>query len=113
EIESAEFSITKLLEDVALSLAPAAAQKGLSLVTYADPALPEAVLGDAVRVRQILSNLGSNALKFSERGEIVMKAEFALNDAAAGVRVRFSVRDEGVGISAETRERLFQEFQQA
>jgi PAS domain S-box-containing protein len=113
EIERAEFSVAKILEDVALSLAPVAAQKKLSLITYADPKLPEVVLGDAVRVRQILSNLGANAVKFSETGEIVLKAEAGPSGTPGHVRVRFSVRDEGVGISQEAKERLFEEFQQA
>ena len=113
EIESAEFSIAKTLEDVALSLAPAVAQKGLDIVTFADPALPEVAMGDAVRVRQILSNLGSNAVKFSDRGEIFLKAELAPDSTPGNLRVRFNVRDEGVGIAADVRDRLFQEFQQA
>jgi PAS domain S-box-containing protein len=113
EIESAKFSILKVVEDVAMSLAPAAAQKKLALIAYADPGLPETVVGDAVRVRQILSNLGSNAVKFSEHGEVVIKAEAVPGREDDVLRVRFSVRDEGLGISAEAKSRLFEEFQQA
>jgi signal transduction histidine kinase/CheY-like chemotaxis protein len=112
EIEQAPFSLLKVVEDVALSLAPAAAKKGLKLVSFVSPDLPDVVMGDAVRVRQILSNLGSNAIKFSERGEILIKAAAAEKEGA-GITVQFSVRDEGVGISAEARTRLFEEFQQA
>jgi signal transduction histidine kinase/CheY-like chemotaxis protein/HPt (histidine-containing phosphotransfer) domain-containing protein len=110
EIEQAPLSLTKVVEDVALSLSPAATKKGLALVTFVDPSLPETVLGDAVRVRQILSNLGSNAIKFSEHGEVLITAEPIPGEAFA---VQFMVRDEGVGISAEARARLFEEFQQA
>lgn len=109
DIEQAPFSLTKVVEDVALSLAPAATKKGLRLISFVDPELPDTVIGDAVRVRQILSNLGSNAVKFSERGEVSIRAEPAGQDD----RIRFTVRDEGVGISAEARTKLFEEFQQA
>lgn len=112
EIERAEFSPLKTVEDVAFSVAPAAKQKGLNLIAYVDPHIPDVVLGDAVRVRQILSNLASNAVKFSERGEVVIKAERQPPAGDQKIRVRFSVRDEGVGISAEGRKRLFEEFQQ-
>jgi PAS domain S-box-containing protein len=113
EIENAEFSIAKAIEDVALSLAPMTSKKDLTLVTAIDPDLPDVVMGDSVRLRQILSNLGSNAVKFSERGEIVLKAELKRGDDDSALQVIFTVRDEGIGISAEARERLFEEFQQA
>ncbi|MBL8642753.1 MAG: response regulator [Rhodospirillaceae bacterium] len=113
EIEETELSLTKTLEDVALSLGSAATQKHLTLLTYVDPALPEIVLGDAVRVRQILLNLGSNAVKFSEAGEVLLKAEPLPAADPGAVRVLFSVRDQGMGISPEARARLFEEFQQA
>jgi len=113
EIERAPFSPLKTLEEVAFSLAPATVQKGLRVVSFVDPALPDVMMGDAVRVRQILSNLVSNAVKFSERGEIVVRADPAPGGDDKTQHVRFSVRDEGVGISAESRERLFEEFQQA
>src|SRR6185369_7565505 len=64
EIEESPFSIAKVVETVGLSLAPATTKKNLTLITYADPRIPDTVLGDAVRVRQILSNLGANAVKF-------------------------------------------------
>jgi signal transduction histidine kinase/CheY-like chemotaxis protein/HPt (histidine-containing phosphotransfer) domain-containing protein len=113
EIEEAEFSLPKLLEDVAMQLSPAAAQKSLNLITYIDPSLPDTVLGDAVRVRQILLNLGSNAVKFSDAGEVVLKADRVDSSDPESVRVLLSVRDQGMGIAPEARTRLFEEFQQA
>ncbi|MDX2143508.1 MAG: ATP-binding protein [Rhodospirillaceae bacterium] len=113
ELERAAFSLVKTVEEAAFSLAPVATQKGLRVNTYVDPSIPDVVRGDAVRVRQILSNLVSNAIKFSERGEIAIKAELLPANGSPALRVRLSVRDEGVGISAEARGRLFEEFQQA
>jgi CheY-like chemotaxis protein/HPt (histidine-containing phosphotransfer) domain-containing protein len=110
EIESSDMSVTKIVEDVAASLSPSVIQKGLKLITSIDPAIPETVKGDAVRVRQILSNLVGNAVKFSSQGEIVIAAQRL--DGARG-EVRFSVKDQGIGIAPAARRRLFEEFSQA
>lgn len=110
EIEARDMSVTKIVEDVAASLSPVAIQKNLTLTTFIDPAIPETVKGDAVRVRQILSNLVGNAVKFSSAGEIVISAHHI-----EGVRgeVRFAVKDQGIGIAPAARRRLFEEFSQA
>ncbi|MGE3334296.1 MAG: ATP-binding protein [Rhodospirillaceae bacterium] len=110
EIEFREMSVTKVVEDVAASLSPAALHKGLKLITFVDPRIPEVVKGDPVRVRQILSNLVGNAVKFSETGEVVISAS-----AIEGERgeVRFAVKDQGIGIAPQARRRLFEEFSQA
>lgn len=110
EIEFRDMSVTKIVEDVAASLSPGALQKGLKLVTFVDPKIPETVKGDAVRVRQILSNMVGNAVKFSSAGEVVITAHHL-----GGLRgeVQFSVRDQGIGISPQNRRRLFEEFSQA
>jgi signal transduction histidine kinase/CheY-like chemotaxis protein len=110
EIESNDMSVTKIVEDVAVSLSPSAIQKGIKFITSVDPTIPETVKGDAVRVRQILSNLVGNAVKFSSQGEIVISAR--RQEGSRG-EVHFSVRDQGIGIAPAARRRLFEEFSQA
>ena len=86
--------------------------KGLALTVEVPTDLPPLVEGDAARVRQILTNLLGNAVKFTERGGVSLRVEVVERDAGR-LRVRFTVRDTGVGIAREARERLFQPFVQA
>ncbi len=86
--------------------------KGLTLTVEVPKELPPLVEGDAARVRQILTNLLGNAVKFTERGGVSLRAEVLGKDAER-LAVRFTVRDTGVGIALEARERLFQPFAQA
>ena len=113
ELESIPMSIRDLVEGVGETLAPNARKKGLSLYTYVDPKIPDAVFGDQVRLRQILFNLGGNAVKFTSEGSIWIKAE-ALpteDDVTASVRVR--IIDTGIGIPKQAQEDLFKPFTQA
>jgi signal transduction histidine kinase len=88
--------------------------KGLELACRIAPALPAAVVGDPHRVRQVLCNLVSNAIKFTEAGDVSIEVVPAGESACAAESVlRFSVRDTGVGIHPEVRARLFQPFSQA
>ena len=111
ELEQAPFDPQQLVEDVGVLLASAAAAKGLELVAYTEPGVPTTVLGDAGRLRQVLVNLVSNAVKFTSRGEVVVRA--AVVHAAGGPQLEISVRDTGIGIAAEDHERLFEPFAQA
>ncbi|MBP2313516.1 hybrid sensor histidine kinase/response regulator [Azospirillum soli] len=112
DLEQVPVSIPALIESVAETLAPAARGKGLSLLTYVDPAIPHDLVGDPVRLRQILFNLGGNAIKFTEAGRIVVRA--ALTSPGDGwARLRIEVSDSGIGISEAARKRLFQPFSQA
>src|SRR6185369_436988 len=81
-------------------------------MSFVDPEMPERLRGDPERLRQIMINLGANAIKFSDRGEIVVRAEM---DSRHGntVNVRFSVTDSGIGLSEEEQQKLFQPFTQA
>ncbi|HEX9464270.1 MAG TPA: response regulator [Alphaproteobacteria bacterium] len=112
EIERVAMSPLSLVEGVADTLAPNAHKKKLSLTTFVDASVPPMVEGDPVRLRQILFNLVGNAIKFTERGEIVVRVSV---DSAApgGMMLRAMVRDTGIGLTAEARERLFQPFMQA
>jgi PAS domain S-box-containing protein len=111
-IEAVDFDLGQLLEEVAGLMAEGAHAKGLELVTDIQPDLPTALRGDAGRVRQVLANLSSNALKFTEQGEVVIRARL-VEQAAERVTVRFEVVDTGIGISHDQRECLFDPFSQA
>ena len=111
ELECIEFEVRPLVEEVMDLLAERAQSKGLELACLVHPSVPAILRGDPVRLRQILTNLMSNAVKFTERGEVVVRIEPA-NEAAGGT-LRFSVADTGIGIPSEAQERLFQSFTQA
>jgi PAS domain S-box-containing protein len=107
-LESAEFDLHALIESIEHGYAALAEARALVLTVTADGALPRRVRGDALRVRQILSNFLSNALKFTEAGHVRVHVV-----PLAGERVRFEVEDSGPGIAPEVQERLFQPFTQA
>ena len=108
QLERIDFDPRACLEMVADILAMRAREKGLELTLSIDAALPSRVNGDPARLRQVLLNLGSNAVKFTARGHVLIRAE-----PAPDGRIRFSVTDTGPGISAEVQGRLFQPFSQA
>jgi PAS domain S-box-containing protein len=112
EIEPVPTSPLGIVESVADALAIPAHKKKLRLVTVVDASVPPIVEADPVRLRQILFNLVGNAIKFTERGDIVVRL---IADAAApgGMMLRAEVRDTGIGLSPEARARLFQPFVQA
>ncbi|HEX3408536.1 MAG TPA: ATP-binding protein, partial [Caulobacteraceae bacterium] len=107
-IEAAPFHAADLVRAVAELCRLRADEKGLALTTEIDPALERWFCGDAVRVRQILTNFASNAVKFTEKGAVTIRGE-----APAPGRLRFSVIDTGVGFTPEVKARLFARFQQA
>ncbi|HVI51252.1 MAG TPA: DUF3369 domain-containing protein [Candidatus Sulfotelmatobacter sp.] len=111
-LEHAPVSLSHLVESTAEILAQSAFKKGVSLVTVVDPNLPAWLTGDPVRLRQILFNLLGNAVKFTERGHVVLRAEL-LETGPRGTRLLLSVQDTGIGISEEAREKLFRPFSQA
>ena len=109
EISELDFDPRTLVEEVTEVLAPRAAEKGLELLCRISPDVPKWSRGDPARVRQVLLNLGSNAIKFTERGEVVVAAECPSGPAGP---VRFSVTDTGVGIPKDRIDRLFKKFSQ-
>ena len=112
ELERVEMDLRAHVEEAATSMALQAAAKGLELVVDVALDVPERVLGDPGRIRQALTNLVSNAIKFTAHGEVVIRVRRDLDQGAASL-VRFEVQDTGVGISAATLPRLFQPFMQA
>ncbi len=112
DLECIEFSTVELIEGAAETLAPQAAAKGIKLAAYVDADVPERVIGDPLRLQQILFNLLGNALKFTEQGSVRVAIENA-GATADEVVLRIRVVDTGIGLTDEQRERLFQPFVQA
>ena len=117
-LESIPVSIRNVVEGVAETLLPNAQPKHVQLVIYIDPEIPPWVLGDQVRIRQVLFNLGGNAVKFTEntpenRGRVTLRADRVHDGDDSKVTVRFSISDTGIGMSKEAQENLFKPFTQA
>lgn len=106
---SIDFGLRETLSEIINPLAVRACAKGLELVYYVSPDVPEALIGDPGRLRQIIINLVSNAIKFTERGEVVLRVEkmSCENDEAL---LHFSVSDTGIGISPEDQKLIFEPF---
>ncbi|HEY8977283.1 MAG TPA: response regulator [Burkholderiaceae bacterium] len=112
DIEAIPFNLGDVMDGLANLVGMSAEQKGLELIFAEPPRLPSALVGDPSRLRQVLMNLGYNAVKFTERGEVVV--EIAIVERRAGaVTLRFEVRDTGIGMTAAEQRRLFQPFSQA
>ena len=111
-LEAVDFSLRELLEDTLDLLAETATGKGIELAARVERTVPDAVRGDPARVRQVLTNLVSNALKFTERGAVTVHARLVENPAG-GELVRWEVADTGIGLTPEQQSRLFQPFSQA
>ncbi|MGH7791898.1 MAG: PAS domain S-box protein, partial [Thermodesulfobacteriota bacterium] len=113
EIEEVRFNLAELVEGVAEILSIRAYNKGLELLCYVDPVLPDWVIGDPTRISQLLVNLIGNAIKFTERGEVSIKVERAGSDDNGKIGLHFMVSDTGIGISKENQARVFEKFSQA
>jgi signal transduction histidine kinase/DNA-binding response OmpR family regulator/HPt (histidine-containing phosphotransfer) domain-containing protein len=112
ELEVIDFNLRNCAEEALKTFATAADEKGLELLCDIAPDLPELVAGDPGRLRQILLNLVSNAIKFTAHGEIALKAQIDAEDHDSRV-VRFTVADTGIGIPKEKQEFIFSPFTQA
>ena len=112
QIENVEFEPVGLVEGICQLLSTQAKSRKLSLVSFVDPDLPGVLRGDSERLKQILSNLLNNAIKFSEKGEIVIRASIA-SSSNSSLDVIFSVEDSGIGLTEEEQAKLFQPFVQA
>ncbi len=116
EIQPVDFDIYHLIEDTIDIFTIQIRQKGLALDTFIDPNIPEWVVGDPVRIRQVLSNIISNALKFTEKGLIVVKINRLKirqqEKKFKKITLLFEIIDTGIGIDEEVRARLFQPFSQ-
>jgi PAS domain S-box-containing protein len=109
DLEQRPFTLVALIEDITELLAPRAEAKTLEIAAYVDDRLPQQVVGDAARLRQVLLNLAGNAIKFTSTGGVALIVEPGIWPD----EISFVVRDTGIGIAPEARERIFREFEQA
>jgi len=118
DLEKQAFDLRSCVEGALDLLATKASEKGLDLAYFIDENTPEAIIGDVTRLRQILINLLGNAIKFTEKGEVVVElmaermAPPRGQEGAPYYRVRFAVRDTGIGIPVDRMDRLFRSFSQ-
>ncbi|MFL6657969.1 MAG: response regulator [Massilia sp.] len=116
KLEYTAFTLDQVLDSISVLLAPSAEAKELELVFAVAPEVPLQMLGDPMRLEQVLLNLVSNAIKFTEHGEVVVSVGVAPpqdSDAKDATRLAFSVRDTGIGIAAPLHANLFDAFSQA
>jgi two-component system, sensor histidine kinase and response regulator len=113
ELESALFNLDDVLDNLAsLITAKAHEKEAVEVLFRTDPEVPRALVGDPLRLGQVLINLANNAVKFTEGGDILVTTELIGVDAGRA-RIRFSVRDTGIGLTEEQKARLFESFSQA
>lgn len=112
DIESIDFQLETVVADAVVYIGRQAQEKGLEFVCRISPEIPEHITGDPLRLSEILSNLAGNAVKFTEKGEVVLEVT-QTGKIENRVRLRFSVSDTGIGMTPEQQERLFEPFSQA
>ena len=112
ELQHIDFSLDQVVQTLTAVVAPKAASRGLELVFDLDPALPPVLVGDPLRLKQVLINYANNAIKFSEQGRIAFRVRVAAGDAE-GCLLHFEVSDQGIGLSEAEMAKLFVSFQQA
>jgi signal transduction histidine kinase/DNA-binding response OmpR family regulator len=112
DLEIIDFDLSEIVESVTAIVAVRAAEKDLELASFVEHQLPRRLRGDPFRLRQILTNLASNAVKFTERGEVVLRAKRQSGGEGTPI-VRFEVEDTGIGIGPDQQSRLFEAFEQS
>ncbi len=111
ELESIEFDLVSVIESVGEILRTKAAEKGVELMCYVDPEVPSNLRGDPGRLRQMLLNLANNAIKFTEEGDVVVRAKL-IHETEEEAKIRFEVRDTGIGIPKDKIPTIFDKFTQ-
>ncbi len=112
EMEQIDFTLRRLLEETVKLFAPQAQGKGLEIAALIDDSIPEFANGDPTRLRQVITNLLGNAIKFTERGEVLLTATM-VGTEDTGTRLHVAVKDTGIGIAAEAQAKIFESFSQA
>jgi signal transduction histidine kinase/CheY-like chemotaxis protein len=112
ELDPIEFGLRDTIRDTLRPLSFRAQEKGVALINWTDPAVPDSLIGDSTRLGQILQNLISNAIKFTDAGEVVLTVTLESADGPDRA-LRFSVRDTGIGIAPEKQQAVFDAFVQA
>ncbi len=111
QISQSEFHLRKVLDDVKNTFYNEAAEKNIELVLVREKGVPEALLGDEVRLKQVLNNLMGNAIRFSGKGKVILMVS-CVDKKEGKARINFSIEDTGIGISAEDKEKIFLPYQQ-
>ncbi len=111
-IESTDFNLYEVMDTVSNLVSQKAQEKGLEFLIHVAPEVPEALVGDSLRITQVITNYCSNAVKFTEAGEIVVNAELESIEGGKA-KIRFSVSDTGIGLTPEQTSKIFQSFSQA
>ncbi len=115
EFENVDFNLYSLIQNTVDMVSAQVQRKGIALGVFIEPEVPEWVVGDSPRIRQVMTNLLGNAVKFTDKGEISIKVQVIKrdeNDEGANITLMLEVTDTGIGITPEIRERLFQPFSQ-
>jgi signal transduction histidine kinase len=112
EIETHPYDLRQCVEEAVELLVPKATEKNLDVVVLIEPTIPGVVIGDVTRLRQVLVNLIGNAVKFTQRGEVVISARARALERVGDLRLEFTVADTGIGIPKDRIDRLFQSFSQ-
>ena len=110
ELIESEFNIASMLNDVINMTMTRKGQKKIEVMVHADPDIPCGLIGDEVRIRQVMVNLMTNAIKFTNEGAVTLNVSFSRQDY--GINLRIAVEDSGIGITEENLEKLFSSFQQ-
>lgn len=111
DLENINFDLRKIVEDLADLMSAAASKKGLEIITYIAPDVPRVLIGDPIRVRQILINLVSNSIKFTSYGQVFIDIYLEKHTSSEDV-IMFSIKDKGIGIERNKINSLFQKFVQ-
>ena len=112
ELEQEDFNLRACIEDVLDIFGTRAAGLGLDLIYHIDHNVPLQIVGDDLRLRQILTNLVSNAMKFTQKGEVFVGVHLVKSDESENLTLQFEIRDTGIGIPADKLDRLFKAFSQ-
>jgi len=110
--DNVPFDLSEVIGDAVKSVATAAHKQGLEIAFHLEPDVPGSLIGDPVRLGQVLLNLVGNAIKFTERGEVIVNVDVDKRDDSS-VTLHFRVRDTGIGIPLEKQKKLFEAFEQA
>lgn len=112
QLDPHPFDLRQMLDELHLILANNLVAKLVRLILQVDPAVPARFVGDALRLKQVLINLGSNAIKFTDQGQVIIRVAF-MGSSVKGALLKFSVQDSGIGIAPENQSKIFQGFTQA
>ena len=110
EIIPVEYALSSVLNDLVNMISPRADKKGLQVVTNANPKIPSVLYGDEIRIKQVVTNILTNAVKYTEKGTVTLSVDFEQRDAES-IWLKFSVQDTGIGIKPEDIEKLFHAFE--